>query len=78
MIIRVTFKNPDTLLDSVSDAVKASVGSLPLSDEEKSLIIESRTENENASICDNWCEYGEYVTIEFDTEKNTATVVRRR
>lgn len=49
-------------------------------------VIENALEDENLSykekeeqirLCEKWIKYGELVTVEFDTESMTATVIER-
>lgn len=74
MKFRVTMKDPDVLHDAIVEAVGKEVGALNLDAEEKAHIAVIRTEkaNELASI---WFEYGEYATIEIDTDARTAIVI---
>lgn len=83
MKFRITFKDPDGVSDSIneealnlaqnalSDTVKADENLL-----EKLIqpLLEHYTEDIKSKI-DKWIEYSEYVTIEFDTDANTCTVV---
>lgn len=65
MKLRITFKTPDAL-----DYVLSSLHS----------DYENVTEEEQEQIriqLEKWISYGENVTIEFDTENNTATVCER-
>lgn len=43
-------------------------------DSEINAITDARKDKVNKALR-NWVEYGEYITIEFDTEAGTATVV---
>ena len=73
MKFTITFKDPDGVYDSLRDAV---IGSMEegLSDEETNLLYEHRCEKLSDFIED-WVEFDEYITIEFDTGAGTATVV---
>jgi hypothetical protein len=78
MKIRVTMKNPDALHDAVEEAVKEELANADnLSEEEKEEIMEIRR-NENIEKARKWFEYGEYLTVEIDTEADTCVVVQRR
>jgi len=78
MKFRVTLKDPDGFTDCVDEAVKDSVNAQQdLDDEEKEDVIERRTEKVWKDLS-KFVEYQEYVTIEFDTEAGTATVVERK
>ena len=74
MKFRVTMKDPDTLGDAIRKAVEEDVSSLALHEDEKLCVIETREER-IGNICAKWFNYGEYVTIEIDTEDKTAIVV---
>lgn len=79
MKIRVTLKDPDGFYDCVKDAVEEIVAyEFPTADDdEQEAIIEKRT-NKVWQALEPWVEYQEYVTLEFDTEKGTAEVVKRK
>jgi hypothetical protein len=69
----ITLKDPD----GVSNAVKgAAQESLPegLDEEEKEALLEMRIEKIN-DFLGTWVFCGEYVSISFDTEQGTATLV---
>ena len=73
MRFRVTMKDPDTLHDAIRDAVKE----IPLDGldaDEAELVREKRVEKIDA-LCGRWFRYGEYLTVEIDTDAATCTVV---
>jgi len=73
--IRITMKDPDCEYGPVEDAVKAELESVPgLSKDEREALMETRCESARAKL-DKWMKYGEYLTVEFDTEAGTATVI---
>jgi len=75
MKFSVTFKDPDVVHDAIRDAVKEEVAALDGLDEfERKNLVETRVEKVS-DILDKWITYGEYVTIEFDTDAKIATVV---
>ena len=75
MKFKVTMKDPDTLYDAIREAVKDEVQKIEGVDaEEKEGIIETRIED-TAKAASKWFEYGEYITVEIDTEANTCVVV---
>lgn len=77
MRFRVKMKDPDTLHDAIADAVRAEVKTIPgLSAEEREAVEEKRQE-EAGKVAERWFEYGEYLTVEIDTEARTATVCER-
>lgn len=73
MKFKITMKDPDGVYDSVQVAVKESVNALDLSDSEKDAVLETRLGFVTGAIS-KWFEYGEYLTVEVDTEAMTATV----
>lgn len=75
MKLKLTFKDPDGVYDGISDAVTMS---LPdgLSHKETAILYDSRREEVEEAL-GKWLRYGEYVTIEFDTETGMATVLER-
>lgn len=76
MKFQVTFKDPDVVDDACDDAGKESAATVAsLSESERADLAESRAD-EFKALTRRWCRYGEYVTIEFDTEAETASVVR--
>ena len=78
MKFKVTLKDPDGFYDCITDAVESSLNGTTFSDEEEfEKISEIRRENIKTAIS-KWVEYGEYITIEFDTTAGTATVVPLR
>lgn len=79
MKIRMTFKTPDVAQDAMreaadQEAANALEAANPIDPRE---LTELATELYfDASNCaSKWIRYGEYVTIEIDTETKTATVV---
>jgi hypothetical protein len=67
MKLRVTFKCPD----AVDCAIKDAVDALDLTSDDAMDV----SEDIRGKVTP-WIKYGEYVTIEFDTDANTATVVK--
>ena len=76
MKFQITMKDPDTIFDSISDAVEKEIGNEGIYYDKH---FESRHfENRRAEVvqfCETWFRYSEYVTIEIDTDANTATVI---
>ncbi len=62
MKVRVVFKDPDVVALAIQEAVANKGGTF-------------REEGELAVRARKWFKYGEYVTIEWDTEANTCTVI---
>jgi hypothetical protein len=75
MIFRITMKDPDGVSDCIQDAATEAVRSIDsLDDDERDDMIEVR-KDKLGKVCGKWFEYGEYLTVEVDTEKGTCTVV---
>ena len=73
MKFTVTLKDPDVLDDAINDAVDKSFPE-GLSEEEKELLADGRRE-EYRLFAGKWMKYGEYLTVEFDTEAGTALLL---
>lgn len=73
--IRVTLKDPDTLHESVVEAVQQSLLSRGLSLKERAVLQEAAVTELQTPIVIKWMEWGEYLTVEFDTDAGTATVI---
>ena len=75
MKFRVTMKDPDSLSDAIDDAIKEELKSVSgLSNEEREYLFDGR---HDAVYKDagQWFKYGEYLTVEIDTDAGTAIVV---
>ena len=73
MKVHVTIKDPDRFYEAVEEAVKESLASSGLPDDEQEELQEVRTAKVWKAL-ERWVEYQEYVYLEFDTEAGTATV----
>lgn len=73
----ITFKDPDGVFEDVRDEVQRQVEEFEtkLIEDEIDTLAEERTENLN-SFLKTWVKWGEYLTVEFDTDAKTATVVK--
>lgn len=74
MIISVQFKNPDVAQDAIDDAFKHFTVEGVTDPDELEALKEVRKEKA-ADVVFSWMKYQEYITVEFDTEARTATVV---
>ena len=75
MKIQVALKDPDGFYDCIRIAVEREIKDIPgLTESEKESMEESRIESTFEAIS-TWVEYQEGITIEFDTESKTATVL---
>lgn len=78
MKFRVTMKDPDGVFESLRDAATASLkGTEGLGDMERDDLIEKRREGFGFHIKP-WFEYGEYLTVEIDTDAKTCVVVQNK
>jgi len=76
MKLKITLKDPDGVYDSIQDAAESSTGDADgLDQDELEKLAESRREKLEEQ-CNPWIRYGEYVTIEIDTDAGTATVCK--
>lgn len=74
MKFTVTMKDPDTLHNAITDAVKASLADLGLDEDELEPLVEKRHEKVD-ELCSKWFKWGEYLTVEIDTDAKTCVVV---
>jgi hypothetical protein len=81
---QITLKDPDGFYEGVKEAVAESLekgGEFQgLSDDEVAELKETLTDSRRDKVLEflnKFTTYSEYVTLEFDTEAGTATVVRR-
>lgn len=80
MKIQVTFKNPDCVHEAIEEAMvseRAGLLAQGLSHAEADAVIEIRRGKAH-EVCSRHFAYGEYVTVEVDTEKGTAAVVETK
>ena len=73
MKFTVIFKDPDALCEAIDDTVN-ELKVAGLSDDELEAVKEKRRE-EIREMCGKWFEYGEYLSVEIDTDKKSCTVV---
>ena len=76
MKIKITFKDPDAVPNCLYDEVFKQVKELKLSDAEKDAVCEIRM-NEIEQKLAAWLRYSECLTVEFDLENMTATVLNK-
>ena len=75
MKFRVTMKDPDSLSDAIDDAIKEELKSVSgLSNEEREYLFDGRRDAVYKDV-GQWFKYGEYLTVEIDTDAGTAIVV---
>lgn len=74
MKFTVSMKNPDALDEAIQDAVRKELAANDgIAADEVDLLMEHRTEKIREA-CKQWFQYGEYLTVEVDTEANTCVV----
>lgn len=73
MKITVSFKNPDALDESIDESFQ-DLKIEGLDEEELEAVKETR-KAETKEICEKWFKWGEYLTVEVDTEAKTCTVI---
>lgn len=76
MKIQFCMKNPDVISESIKDAVISSIEekAAGLSDRQKELIYDDEEEEIKKKLS-KFIEFGEYITVEIDTDTQTARVV---
>lgn len=72
MKFQVTMKDPDTLFDAIQDAVAETLETMP---EDEAEAVREIRENKAHEVASEWFKYGEYLTVEIDTEEKTIRVV---
>lgn len=72
MKFQVTMKDPDTLFDAIQDAVAETLETMP---EDEAEAVREIRENKAHEVASKWFKYGEYLTVEIDTEEKTIMVV---
>lgn len=78
MKFTVQMKDPDGPYDAVQDAVKESLGQIQgLSDQERESLVDVRVNSVNELLA-KWFEFGEYLTVEIDTDAKTCVVKERK
>lgn len=80
MKFTVTMKDPDTLQDAIREAVKNDVEATTagLDDEEREAVVEQQRFEKVQKVCERWFRYGEYLSVEVDTDAQTCTVLRNK
>lgn len=74
MIFRVTMKDPDVLHDGIEEALDEELKTSGLPEDEQEALRELR-HDKVSEVASEWFEWGEYLTVEIDTEKQTIRVV---
>jgi nitrogen regulatory protein PII-like uncharacterized protein len=75
MKIKIQFKDPDAPYEAIRDAAEEQVLAIEgISEDEAESLIDKR-HGQIAEKLRKWIKFGEYVTIEFDIEEQTAIVI---
>jgi hypothetical protein len=74
MKFKVTMKDPDTLYDAISDAVERDLLKKDGLDEDDRETLSISRRNKIISLCGRWFKYGEYLTVEIDTDAKTIMI----
>jgi hypothetical protein len=77
MKISITLKDPDAVYEAIQDHVRGSLKATGLTEREIDKVTDGR-ESELGRSLSKWVKHGEYVTVEFDTEANTATIIENQ
>ncbi len=72
--LKITMKDPDAGYDDVKEYVRESLALSGLSENEREAVEEIRKEEVRDKLS-KWLKYGEYLTVEFDLDAGTATVI---
>lgn len=78
MKFKVQMKDPDVLHDAIQDAVKADLERRQITDEEEQERLTELHRERIGELCGRWFRYGEYLTVEIDTDDRTCTVCPAR
>ena len=74
MKFKVYIKDTDVLQDAVEEAVNEDLKNSGLADDEQEAVRDIRVEKA-LDVAGIWWEYGEYITVEVDTDEKTIRVV---
>jgi len=78
MKFKITMKDPDGVYDAIQEAAQASAREVKGLDNDELDALAASREGAIKEVCRKWISHGEYITIEIDTEEETATVVPRK
>ena len=78
MKFKITMKDPDGVSYAIEQAAQASAREVKGLDNDEIDSIAASRECSIREVCRKWISRGEYITIEIDTEEETATVVPRK
>lgn len=72
MKFQVTLKDPDVLYDAINEALDEDLKGF---DEDEANAIREIRHEKLAEMASKWFEYGEYLTVEIDTDEQSIRVV---
>lgn len=72
--ITVHIKDTDVLYDGITEVIDKELADSGLDEDEQEAIRDIRREKYD-SVAEKWWEYGEYITVEFDTDTKEIRVV---
>lgn len=75
MKFKVQMKDPDTLDDAIVDAVTAELNAQGVTDDDERQALREVRVGKARACAARWFRYGEYLTVELDTEEKTCVVV---
>ena len=70
MILRINFKTPDAVDCAICDALEREEENWHMNDEQK-----DETEERLKEDLNKWIEYGECLTVEYDSDKHSISIV---
>lgn len=70
-------KDPDCLIDAIEESIDEDLLNLGISDSDELQAIKELRIEKIKAICSKWFEYGEYLTVEIDTDKEACVVIER-
>jgi hypothetical protein len=70
----VTMKDPDTLHDAIREAVEKQIKEAGITDEDEIEVLADARHKKISELCSTWFQYGEYLTVEIDTDAKTCVV----
>lgn len=77
MKLTIQFKDPDGVYDAVHESARDSVSTVDGITTQEAQILSQKREDDFNEFLGQWIKYGEYLTVEFDTDTNTATVLKK-
>ena len=73
----ISFKTPDAVDYAIKDALTYNQEDEEGLDQDEIDELRDKRESEFRKVADKFVSYGEYISVEFDTETQTATVLKK-